>query len=138
MERDAVQPSRPAEHGRIPATPDVSEDSGGDALGIEVAPAAAGEESLSGRVGQSEDSHHSTILLSGYSTIPCACAALSRGMICRTTSSSTIVFTATHSGLLSAEMVGFFSAGRTSSTAGRFSRRTLSISPTLLYAAMAL
>src|SRR6266849_2555028 len=130
MERDAVQPSRPAEHGRIPATPDVSEDSGGDALGIEVAPAAAGEESLGGRVGQSEDSHHSTILLSGYSTIPCACAALSRGMISPPPPSSPIGFPA--------PPPGFFSAGRTSSTAGRFSRRTLSISPTLLYAVMAL
>src|SRR5712692_6842883 len=132
MERDAVQPSRPSEHGRIPATPDVSEDSGGDALGLEVAPPAAGEESLGGRVGQSEDSHHTTILFSGYSTIPCACAAFNRGMICRTTSSSTIVFTATQSGSLNAEMVGFFSAGRTASTAGRFSLRTLSINPTLL------
>src|SRR5712692_3062123 len=132
MERDAVQPSRPSEHGRIPATPDVSEDSGGDALGLEVAPPAAGEESLGGGIGQSEDAHHSTILFSGYSTIPCACAAFSRGIICRTISSSTIVFTATHAGSLSSEIVGFLSAGRTASTPARCSRRTLSMSPTLL------
>ena len=48
----------------------------------------------------------STILLSGYSTMPCALASLSRGMRSRTVFSSMIVLTATHSSSLSDEMVG--------------------------------
>src|SRR5262245_40335582 len=38
-------------------------------------------------IGSLDDSH-STILLSGYSTMPCACAALSRGIRSRTVFSS--------------------------------------------------
>src|ERR1700687_5477760 len=83
-----------------------------DFLGLDVATLARGEQPLLHRTGQFYDSHHSTILFRGYSTIPCAFAALSFGKICRTTDSSTMVFTATHSGSLSIEIVGFLSAGR--------------------------
>src|ERR1700730_10778922 len=83
------------------------------------------------------DFHHSTILFKGYSTIPCAFADLSFGRICRTTASSIMVFTATQSGLLNVEIVGFFRAGSTLNTASRCSRFTFSISPTLLLASIA-
>src|SRR5580700_5728860 len=79
----------------------------------------------------------STILFSGYSTIPWAPAAFRRGMIVRTTSSSMMVFTAVQSGSLSVEIVGFFSAGSAARTAARFSLRTFSMIPTLVYAAIA-
>src|SRR5579864_4983098 len=94
-------------------------------------------------IGQFEYAHpvqiilHSTILFSGYSTIPCAPAAFKRGMIERTTSSSMIVFTAIHAGSLSVETVGFLSAGSTASTAARCSLRTFSMMPTFVYAAIA-
>src|SRR5437016_8682211 len=84
-----------------------------------------------------QDAHHSTILFKGYSTIPWALAALSFGKICRTTASSMMVFTATQSGSLKAETVGFLSAGRTPRTACRSSRWTFGALPTLLAAAIA-
>src|SRR5208337_4360517 len=84
-----------------------------------------------------QDAHHSTILFKGYSTIPCAFAAFNRGKICRTTDSSIIVFTATQSASLNEEIVGFFNAGSAAKTACRFSRRTFSISPTRVVAAIA-
>src|SRR5215469_774608 len=84
-----------------------------------------------------QDLHHSTILFKGYSTIPSALAAFSFGRICRTTASSMMVLTATHSGSLNGEMVGFLSAGSTPRTPGKSSRCTLSSKPTLLAAAIA-
>src|SRR3989475_12644656 len=84
-----------------------------------------------------EDAHHSTILFRGYSTIPWALAAFSLGRIWRTTASSMMVLTATQFGSLKAEIVGFFSAGRTARTVGRSSRWTLRSKPTLLAAAIA-
>src|SRR4029077_824521 len=86
---------------------------------------------------QFQDAHHSTILFKGYSTIPCAFAAFSLGRICRSTASSTMVFTATQSASLSSEIVGFFSAGSTCNTPARFSRLTFSIKPTFVAAAIA-
>src|SRR5258706_16126410 len=47
-----------------------------------------------------------TILFNGYSTMPCARAALSLGIRSRTVRSSMIVLTPTHSSSLSDEMVG--------------------------------
>src|SRR5262249_38076148 len=64
----------------------------------------------------------SMILLSGYSTMPRAPAALSFGTSVRTTLSSRIVLTATHSGFDSDDTVGFCSAGRIARIA--FSRPT--------------
>ena len=49
--------------------------------------------------------------------MPCAPACFSRGMMVRTVVSSRIVFTASHSSSLKCEMVGFFNAGSTPSTA---------------------
>lgn len=59
-----------------------------------------------------------TILLSGYSMIPSAPAALSWGMISRTTRSSRIVSTATQPGWLSDETVGLRKAGSVCNTFG--------------------
>ena len=53
-------------------------------------------------------------LLIGYSTIPFAPDAFSCGMMLRTTGSSRIVFTSTHSGSDRAAIVGFCSAGSSS------------------------
>src|SRR6185437_3476467 len=80
---------------------------------------------------------YSTTLFSGYSTIPVAFAAFSRGITSRAVRSSRIVFTATHSELLNCDTVGEFSAGSTASTASRSARRTFSISPTCDCASMA-
>src|SRR5262249_14200887 len=74
--------------------------------------------------------HHTTTLFSGYSTIPCACAAFNRGITCQASDSSITVFTATHSPSLRVDMVGFLSAGKTASTPSKSSLRTLSIRPT--------
>src|SRR2546421_4218511 len=106
-------------------------------LDFHVALLARTQKFLFDRWCKSHDAHHNTILFKGYSTIPWALAALSFGRIWRTTASSMMVLTATQSGSLKVEMVGFLSAGRTPRTAWRSSRRTLSMSPTLLAAAMA-
>src|SRR5262245_58860354 len=78
-----------------------------------------------------EDPHgHITILLSGYSTIPCALAFFSRGIRSRTVRSSMIVFTATQSSSLSGETVGLCRAGRSARTLSSAARRTFSMMPT--------
>ena len=71
-----------------------------------------------------------TILLRGYSTMPWARAAFSFGIRSRTVRSSMIVFTATHSSSLKAEMVGRCKAGSRARTSERSERCTLSIRPT--------
>ena len=53
-----------------------------------------------------DDAHQRTILLSGYSTIPSARAALRRGIRSRTVRSSMMVLTATHWSSLNEEIVG--------------------------------
>src|SRR5882762_9017676 len=84
-----------------------------------------------------EQAHHITTLFSGYSTMPWACASLSRGTISHDADSSITVFTASQSSSLSVEIVGFFRAGKTDSTAARSSLRTLSINPTRSCASIA-
>src|SRR5579883_1621508 len=84
-----------------------------------------------------ENSHYITTLFRGYSTMPWACACFSRGITCQAAASSMTVFTASQSLLLNVEMVGFCRAGRTASTASRFSLRTFSIKPTRSWASMA-
>src|SRR5881296_1420800 len=106
-------------------------------LDFHVALLARTQKFLFDRWRKSHDAHHSTILFRGYSTIPWALAAFSFGRIWRTTASSMMVLTATQSGSLKAEIVGFFSAGRTARTVGRSSRWTLRSKPTLLAAAIA-
>src|SRR5690348_16464898 len=78
-----------------------------------------------------------TILFNGYSTIPLALASFNFGSTSRTMLSSRIVFTATHSRLLSSETVGLLSAGSTASTCAKSDLRTLSIRPTRPCASMA-
>ena len=77
-----------------------------------LAPVLRGE----GRIGC-----QSMILFSGYSTMPRAPACLSCGTMCRTMFSSMIVFTATHSGSDSDEIVGVLQtpAGSSAPPAGR-------------------
>src|SRR5262249_31599907 len=118
--------------GRVSTAPHVGDDFRGRALGSRIATPSSRQKLLRGCRGQVFYAHHCTILLSGYSTMSCAFAALSFGIICRTTSSSTIVLIATQSGLERLEIVGFFRAGNAARTASRFSRLALSISPTLL------
>ena len=59
-----------------------------------------------------EYADHSTILLSGYSTIPSPPACFKRGMMSRTVVSSRMVLTASHSSSLRCEMVGRLRAGQ--------------------------
>src|SRR4029077_9324561 len=84
-----------------------------------------------------EYADHSTILLSGYSTIPSPPARFKRGIMSRTVVSSRMVLTASHSSSLRCEMVGRLRAGSTASTAVKLSLWTLSMSPTLPSALMA-
>src|ERR1051325_11204415 len=72
--------------------------------------------------GRGNDAHQSTILLSGYSTMPWPPAAFSFGIRSRTVRSSMMVLTATHSGSLSDDTVGPCSDG---SSARIFSRSAL-------------
>src|SRR5258708_25421578 len=128
---NSIEPVCPAKQRCIPVAPNLSENARRYMLGSRIVRAVAGEESRGNRVGELEDTHQigitllayarpqSTILLSGYSTIPCAPAAFKRGMMVRTMFSSTIVFTAIHAGSLSVDTVGFFSAGSTPNTAAR-------------------
>src|SRR5882757_1738667 len=100
---------------------------------------AACGEALHGLLGGAsrEQAHHSTTLFNGYSTMPCACASLSRGTTSHAADSSITVFTASQLSSLKVEMVGFFNAGRTARTPARCSFLTLSIRPTLSCASMA-
>src|SRR6185369_13834859 len=115
---------------RIAMLADVSDDLRHTAVRLRV-PYALRCEQLAHRVpiGRCHDSH-STILLSGYSTIPWPPAAFSFGIRSRTVRSSMIVLTATHSSSLNEEIVGRCSAGSCCSTLSRSRRRTFSIRPT--------
>ena len=122
-EARAVQFLRPVEKSGVASAANIGHDARSDAFRRGIAPAVRAKQILRNFPIESDDTHHSTILFKGYSTIPCALAAFSFGKICRTTASSMIVFTATHSGSLSGDIVGFFNAGSTSSTPGKSSRR---------------
>src|SRR6267143_1455384 len=132
-----VELLNPCEQCRVPTLANVSDDLGCHSPRFRVTPLTRTQKLFLNRRCELDDVHQSTILFKGYSTIPWALAALSFGKICRTTASSTIVLIATHSGSLKAEIVGFFRAGSTPSTAARSSRWTLRRRPTLLAAAMA-
>src|SRR5262249_47042964 len=98
-------------------------------------PCAPGQEPIdAAKVRRFDDTnlewHHMTILLSGYSTMPCARAPLRRGIRSRTVRSSMMVLMATQSLSLSGEIVGRCSAGSSASTPSRSARRTLSMMPT--------
>src|SRR6266436_4289102 len=112
----------PREQCRVPTLTNVGDDLGCHSLRFRITLLPRTQKLFLNRGCELYDAHQSTILFKGYSTIPCALAALSFGKICRTTASSTIVLIATHSGSLKAEIVGFFSAGSTPSTAARSSR----------------
>src|SRR5208282_2063840 len=122
---------------RVAAPPYIRYDASGRAMRFAILSLAQLRQIRFSFWAQFQDAHQSTILFKGYSTMPCAFAAFKRGRICRTTASSMMVFTATQSESLSAEIVGFFNAGSTDSTEARSSRRTLSIKPTRVAAAIA-
>src|SRR6185437_8323713 len=109
---------------------DIGKDRRDGLLGFREADGFARREGFEGGTGNDSQHVYITILLRGYSTMPCAPASFRRGMITRTVDSSRMVFTASHSPSLRGDMVGFFSAGRTFSTAVRSAVRTLSMSPT--------
>src|SRR5579859_6756564 len=121
----------------IAALANLGDDLCGDGFGFANAFVADAEQFFFDCRNEFQDAHQRTILFKGYSTMPWALAAFNFGRIWRTTASSTMVLMATHSGSLSAEIVGFFSAGKTPRTAERSSRWTLRRSPTLLVAAIA-
>src|SRR6266446_170759 len=127
----------PREQGCVATLANVSDDLGCHSPRFRVTLFARTQKLFFNRRCELDNAHQSTILFKGYSTIPWALAALSFGKIWRTTASSTMVLMATHSGSLKDEIVGFFRAGSTPSTAGRSSRWTLRRRPTLLAAAMA-
>ena len=80
---------------------------------------------------------YSTILFSGYSTIPSAPASLRRGISSRTADSFRIVSTACQPSSASGATVGLCSAGRTASTFCRSPFWTLSLRPTMSRALIA-
>src|SRR5271156_97614 len=133
----AIKPQGPLDKRPIPPPPHIRNNPRRHTLSRAIPLAASQQQLLHHPAIKPKDPHHSTILFKGYSTIPCALAAFNLGKICRTTASSTIVFTATHPGSLKVEIVGFCSAGNTFSTALKSSRRTFSINPTLLEARIA-
>src|SRR5271155_3236104 len=133
----AIKPQGPLDKRPIPPPPHIRNNPRRHTLSRAIPLAASQQQLLHHPAIKPKDPHHSTILFKGYSTIPCALAAFNLGKICRTTASSTIVFTATHPGSLKVEIVGFCSAGSTFSTPLRSSRRTFSINPTLLEARIA-
>src|SRR6266436_283767 len=137
VEIDAVEFLHPSRQCRVSAPANIADNLQRDAFSLCVMLLARAQKLLLDRPRKSHDAHHSTILFKGYSTIPWALAAFSFGRIWRTTASSTMVFTATQSGSLRVEIVGFFKAGKASMTPAKCSRRTFSIKPTLLAAAMA-
>src|SRR5207253_2266127 len=100
----AVRGSIPRKHARQTATVRRVDDLQSSALSPQ--PSA-----LSPQPSPLSPQSYKTILLSGYSTIPCAFALFSFGIRSRTVRSSMIVLTATHSSSLSAEIVGRCSAG---------------------------
>src|SRR5581483_7443108 len=109
---EAVEAPRKPEQRPVALLADPRDDAGDAALEGAVHRLVAGEHPRQRPpVRRVDDLHHSTILFNGYSTIPCARAAFSRGIRSRTVRSSMIVFTATHSSSLRAEIVGRCSAG---------------------------
>ncbi len=105
--RPAVEPPRPVPDRDIAAPADVADDARGLPLDIRAARFVTSRQRSNGfTVGRADDSHQSTILLRGYSTIPEAFAFLSFGISSRTVCSSMIVFTATQPSSLNGEIVG--------------------------------
>jgi len=88
---NAVEPPGPAKQRRIAVAPDIGKNARRHLLGSRIVRTAAGEEPGGNRVGEFQDSRQfnitpwvyfrpqSTILLSGYSTIPWAPADFKRG-----------------------------------------------------------
>ena len=94
--RAAVEPRRPVADRGIAAPADILNDARGLPFHIRTACfVTRGERANSFTMDGADDAHQSTILLSGYSTIPDALACLRRGISSRTVCSSMIVFTAT-------------------------------------------
>src|SRR5208282_336951 len=84
---EAVEPARVFEQRPIAAPAHVVDNRRDDALGFFQARRLARDQPC--RVPKSKNPyHHITILLRGYSTMPCAPASLSRGIIVRTVISS--------------------------------------------------
>jgi hypothetical protein len=75
-----VQPANPAQKRSVAAAPHAGNNACGHQLGRRVTAMARAQEFAGSSAGEFDDAHQSTILLSGYSTIPCAFAALSRGI----------------------------------------------------------
>src|SRR5262249_57065006 len=131
-DREVVELLRVPEQRPVALAPDGRHDPRHAALDFRVAPRRPIQQRADRPfVAPLENAHrHITILLSGYSTIPCALAFFSRGIRSRTLRSSMMVFTATQSSSLSGETVGRCRAGRIASTVSSAVRRTFSMIPT--------
>src|SRR5690606_39755139 len=118
--RRAGELPRPFDERLVAALPHVDDNAGRLALDLRVARFVTGDQCVDRLpIRRPDDPHHSTILFRGYSTIPCAPAALSCGMSSRTVRSSMMVLTATQPSSLSGETVGRCSAGSSPRTWSR-------------------
>src|SRR5262249_12871239 len=120
----SIEPFDPREQRPIAAPANIRHDPGRSSRGFPIVQEPRGQQPRFYERREGQNVHQSTIFLRGYSTMPWALAAFNFGSSWRTTASSIMVFTATQSGSLSVETVGFLSAGNTASTASRSSRRT--------------
>jgi hypothetical protein len=92
-----TEAARPVVHCGVSPAPDIAHDAARGTKNGRIACEIPRHQSRQGRgVRRFDDPHHNTILLSGYSTMPWARAALRRGISSRTVRSSMIVLTATH------------------------------------------
>ena len=119
---EAVELARVFEQGRIAAFPHVSRIGATTRFGF-LQPHRLALDQRGRAVVESENPDHGALTSRSCSAdtrrSPARPPPFSRGMMVRTVDSSRIVFTASHSSSLKCEMVGFFSAGSTASTAPR-------------------
>src|SRR5581483_1825445 len=109
---EAVELAGVVEKSGVATGANVGEDRSDDLLSLFEAGRLACDQ-RGGVFGFEDSDHHITILFRGYSTMPCAPASFSRGIMLRTVVSSRMVLTATHELSLRVETVGFLRAGRT-------------------------
>ncbi len=117
---EAVELARVLEQRRVAALADVFENRRDDALGFVPDARRLRVMKLLSVVRCSEsESCHITILFSGYSTMPCAPASFSRGMMVRTVDSSRMVLTREPVVVAEARWSGSSAPAARSSTASR-------------------
>src|SRR5687768_10169340 len=128
----AIERTRKTLQGRIAAAADARQDLVRARRGCAVPDACWRQQLVDGPPirGRNNPQHYTTILFSGYSTMPWPPASFKRGIRSRAVFSSRIVLIATHSGSLSDDTVGRCRAGRSAMSLSRSARFALSINPT--------